>query len=425
LSANIGFDNTNTPSFLYIPVQFDQMRVAALIDTGSSICVLSKDLYNQLPERFRLSFEQVNQDIRLANNRTVEVFGLAKILVEVPQEKREIDVYILPFTSHPLILVTGFLKNNNIVLDFSDNTFNVKSARVHSHKRLTIEPNTEILIWGRVPEHLPHGLKGVCSNTKYVLNKGLMVRKTLITVSISHKVPIRIVNATSQAIVIPKGKNIAEFSTLSSEYTYVPYSENGPVVQNIQLINDTDTDTIPRLSNEQLLKVKNQFNLSEDLTDMAIDNLAECMHDNIDIFVTEENPRMGYTSVVEHTIILKPDAVGKQQKPYRLSPQKREILRYHLDSLLVQGIISPVKETDDLPITSPIVLVAKRTNSTDKNSLQNLRFCCDFRYLNSQIKDFKYNIPNLQELTESFSNMTPNYMSSIDLTSGFFPNGSV
>jgi hypothetical protein len=134
---------------------------------------------------------------------------------------------------------------------------------------------------------------------------------------------------------------------------------------------------------------------------------------------------MGYTSVVEHTIILKPDAVGKQQKPYRLSPQKREILRYHLDSLLVQGIISPVKETDDLPITSPIVLVAKRTNSTDKNSLQNFRFCCDFRYLNSQTKYVKYNIPNLQELTESFSNMTPNYMSSIDLTSGFFPNGSV
>jgi hypothetical protein len=45
------------------------------------------------------------------------------------------------------------------------------------------------------------------------------------------------------------------------------------------------------------------------------------------------------------------------------------------------------------------------------------------RYLNSQVKDFKYNIHNLQELTESFSNMTPNYMSSIDLTSGFFQMG--
>jgi hypothetical protein len=118
-------------------------------------------------------------------------------------------------------------------------------------------------------------------------------------------------NATSQAIVIPKGKHIAEFSILSSEYSYVPYSENGPVVQNIQLINDTDTDSIPRLSNEQLLKDKNQFNLSEDLTDMEENKLAECMHDTIDIVVTEENPHMGYTTVVEHIITLKPDAVGK------------------------------------------------------------------------------------------------------------------
>jgi hypothetical protein len=60
----------------------------------------------------------------------VEVFGLPKILVEVPQGKCEIDVYILPFTSHPLILGTRFLKDNKIVLDFSDNTFNVKSARI-------------------------------------------------------------------------------------------------------------------------------------------------------------------------------------------------------------------------------------------------------------------------------------------------------
>ena len=127
----------------------------------------------------------------------------------------------------------------------------------------------------------------------------------------SHKVPIRILNATSQAIVIPKGKHIAEFSILSSEYSYVPYSENGPVVQNIQLINDTDTDSIPQLSNEQLLKDKNQFNLSEDLTDMEENKLAECMHDTIDIVVTEENPHMGYTTVVEHIITLKPDAVGK------------------------------------------------------------------------------------------------------------------
>jgi hypothetical protein len=53
-------------------------------------------------------------------------------------------------------------------------------------------------------------------------NKGLIVGKTLVTVSMSHKVPIRILKATSQAIVIPKGNNLTEFSTLSSEYNCYP-----------------------------------------------------------------------------------------------------------------------------------------------------------------------------------------------------------
>ncbi|CAC5360753.1 Retrovirus-related Pol polyprotein from transposon 17.6 [Mytilus coruscus] len=33
---------------------------------------------------------------------------------------------------------------------------------------------------------------------------------------------------------------------------------------------------------------------------------------------------------------------------------------------------------------------------------------------------FSYSIPDLQDLTESFSNKTPNFLTSIDLSSGFF-----
>ena len=51
------------------------------------------------------------------------------------------------------------------------------------------------------------------------------------------------------------------------------------------------------------------------------------------------------------------------------------------------------------------------------------RFCCDFRYLNSQSEHFRYAIPDLQELTESFTHQVPHYISSIDLSSGFFQMG--
>ena len=53
-------------------------------------------------------------------------------------------------------------------------------------------------------------------------------------------------------------------------------------------------------------------------------------------------------------------------------------------------------------------------------SLSLYRFCVDFRYLNSQTKDFQNPIPDLQELTESFADNPPNYITCIDLSQGFF-----
>lgn len=54
---------------------------------------------------------------------------------------------------------------------------------------------------------------------------------------------------------------------------------------------------------------------------------------NKDCFVTDDNPDIGVTSVVQHTIYLKPDAISKHHKPYRLPPEKREVLRHQLDEL--------------------------------------------------------------------------------------------
>ncbi|VDI12321.1 Hypothetical predicted protein [Mytilus galloprovincialis] len=166
-----------------------------------------------------------------------------------------------------------------------------------------------------------------------------------------------------------------------------------------------------------------EFHLSEDLTEPQLLQLQRCLYENRDLFVTKENPDLGFTSLIEHKINLKPNAVSKHQNPYRLPPYKREILREQLDDLLRQGIITPVSESEELPITSPVVLVTNRSANADKKESQNFRFCCDFRHLNAQTEDVKYVIPNLQELTESMSDLVPNFITSIDLSSGFFQMG--
>lgn len=158
--------------------------------------------------------------------------------------------------------------------------------------------------------------------------------------------------------------------------------------------------------------------------------LCDVLYDNKDIFVPKDNPSLGFTHVMKHYIHLKDDFVPKHQRPYRLNPDKREVLRHHLQELLNQGIIAPVSAEEDIPISSPIVLVSKKKQNTDHStvgskeaSLSHYRFCCDFRYLNSQTQQFKYGIRDLQELAESFTNRVPNFITSIDLGSGFFQMG--
>ena len=169
------------------------------------------------------------------------------------------------------------------------------------------------------------------------------------------------------------------------------------------------------------------FELPKHLSNDEQRQISQFLIQYKDLFVTDENLRLGYTELVKHNICLKPDFKPKHQQPYRLSPDKKNVLRDHLDELLKQGIISPVQETEDIPITSPIVLVSKRTRPQSKitsmnksTSLSQFRFCCDFRYLNSQCQDFRYSIPDLQDLTESFSDRKPVFLTSIDLSSGFF-----
>ena len=166
---------------------------------------------------------------------------------------------------------------------------------------------------------------------------------------------------------------------------------------------------------------------ANDLLSSQQSQLNELLIKNKELFVTKENPKLGLTNLVEHQIHLKPDAVSKLQRPYKLPPHKRDVLRHQLDELLSQGIIAPVNEKEHIPISSPIGLVSRRNRpnsvletGSNEGSLLMSRFCVDFRYLNSNTQAFLYTIPNVDELTGSFTRHIPNFISSIDFRSCFF-----
>lgn len=97
----------SVPKFLYMHVKISNLEISALIDTGSSIKVMSQQSYNSIPATHKSNFKSPFETITLANNQCVIIFGTSDIKITVSQGKHWIPVYIMSQTSHPLILGTN------------------------------------------------------------------------------------------------------------------------------------------------------------------------------------------------------------------------------------------------------------------------------------------------------------------------------
>ena len=113
----------------------------------------------------------------------------------------------------------------------------------------------------------------------------------------------------------------------------------------------------------------------------------------------------GFTSLVQHKIRLKEDAPA-QQRSYRIPERLVPELKKEIKLMLEMGII----EVSRSEWCSPVVLVPKKDGS--------LRFCIDFRYLNSVSAFDPYPMPRIDEMVERVGRAS--YITTLDLSKGYW-----
>lgn len=144
-------------------------------------------------------------------------------------------------------------------------------------------------------------------------------------------------------------------------------------------------------------------------------SFLKLLHLYQDIFDWYDN-EMGYTTLSEHEIILKPGSVPKKARPYRLSPMESEALKEELDKFLKMGIIEECPYSD---WSSPIILIKKKQN--DKDEKPQWRLVVDYRYLNSCTVKQARTLPRIDDLIDELGKS--NIFSAIDLRKGFHQLG--
>ncbi len=127
--------------------------------------------------------------------------------------------------------------------------------------------------------------------------------------------------------------------------------------------------------------------------------LQECIPDHLFM----DTP--GRTDLVDHAIILK-DPKPVRQSVYRVPEKLLSVMKQELHTMKQLGVIEPSSSE----WSSPIVLVPKKDGT--------LRFCLDFRKLNSVSKFDPYPMPRVDELVERLGRA--NYLSTLDLCKGYW-----
>lgn len=122
---------------------------------------------------------------------------------------------------------------------------------------------------------------------------------------------------------------------------------------------------------------------------------------NSEIF--QETP--GRTNVVEHDIVVR-DGASVRRMSYRIPERLLVSLRKETDLMLSLGIIEASKSE----WCNPVVLVPKMDGS--------IRFCIDFRYLNTISQFDSYPTPRIDDLLERLGKAE--YLTTIDLCKGYW-----
>ena len=141
------------------------------------------------------------------------------------------------------------------------------------------------------------------------------------------------------------------------------------------------------------------------LTDEQLEAIKDVLERNEEVF-SRHKADIGCCNFVEHEIELEENAVPHREGARRMTPHKSEACRKEIETLLEYDMIEPSKS----PWACGVVMAKKKGDQ--------LRFCCDFRYLNSVTVKDAYPIPRIDESLSKLGDAK--FFMTLDLGSAFW-----
>ena len=213
----------------------------------------------------------------------------------------------------------------------------------------------------------------------------------------SNRVPVILRNNTQDWLEVKKGVPIARMVTANA----IP-----KVTHILPAGNPHEQSTLTEAERQELLLEKLDLTGLEAWPTEQAEKARSLLREYHDIFSLEKHDT-GHTKAAKHKIVLKdPDTPPFKERFHRIPPPQLDEVRAHLKMMLDAGVIRP----SNSPWCNAVVLVRKKDGS--------LRFCIDFRRLNSLTVKDSHPLPRICETLESLAGVA--HYTTIDMNSGFW-----
>ena len=363
----------------YIAIKVNGRKLEALVDTGAAATLVHARLFTteQLKE-----VESSKTTIRSVTGSEVHVKGLILCEFLIMGRKIKHEVHVIEKYRYDCVLGMDLLpKLKGVKIDLETSTLEydpekgVRWRDVAIAEETVLPPRSESIIRGQVNEfHLGEVLFE--PNETFSAKSGIPITAEICEVD-AQEIPVRMVNFSRDEIRLRPGTRIGTIEPIKS------------------------MERIERTPTKYYEKIKIS---GEHLTRRQIEEL-EMLLEQYDEVLARHEYDFGQTNLVKHKLPLN-DEQPIKQRPYRVPYKLQETVKEQVQAMAEQNII----RKSSSPWTSPVVMVKKKDGK--------MRFCIDYRRLNSVTRKDTYPLPRIDEMLDKLAEST--IFTTLDLQSGYW-----